>query len=403
MRRGADNEDVALQPRPAREFASKLFVLKLKGVMRLKKKVRNIMLSATVLFLGGGMFFNDRNHTLREYAAKTFYPTMYYSMEEKAENDWNDTLLKSIIPLYDYMSDNTPPVAEVEDHLTYEMILLQQENDEYTMSEEVEVAAKDTVTPQTTDTSIEKLRDFNYLLSKFYTVDSTTTIGPEQLNVDDLLSRNMQIDNKKSGPKILIFHTHSQEAFADSKSGDSNTSIVGMGRYLSELLNAKGIETLHHNGVYDLINGKLDRSKAYQMAEAGVKEILNQNPSIEVVIDLHRDGVPETTHLVTDVNGKKTAKIMFFNGLSRTKKNGDIAYLPNPYIQDNLSFSFQMQMASEKLYPGFARRIYLKGYRYSLHMMPKSLLIEAGAQTNTVEEMKNSMELLANILVEVLL
>ena len=130
---------------------------------------------------------------------------------------------------------------------------------------------------------------------------------------------------------------------------------------------------------------------------------MNQHPSIEVVIDLHRDGVPETAHLVTNINGKQTAKIMFFNGLSRTKTNGDIAYLKNPYIQDNLAFSLQMQLKAQEMYEGFTRRIYLKGYRYSLHMMPKSLLIEAGAQTNTVQETKNAMELLANILAKVLL
>ena len=62
-----------------------------------------------------------------------------------------------------------------------------------------------------------------------------------------------------------------------------------------------------------------------------------------------------------------------------------------------------MQLMTEEMYPGFARKIYLKGYRYSLHLMPKSLLIEAGAQTNTVEEMKNAMELLANVLEKVLL
>ena len=61
-----------------------------------------------------------------------------------------------------------------------------------------------------------------------------------------------------------------------------------------------------------------------------------------------------------------------------------------------------MQLATEELYPGLARRIYLKGYRYSLHMMPKSLLIEAGAQTNTVQEMRNAMEVLADILDTVL-
>lgn len=287
--------------------------------------------------------------------------------------------------------------AVVEDSLTSEMILLAQENDE--VVEEIE----ETVPVNKIELNMDKLSDFNYLRSTFYTVDSSTTIGKDQLNIEDLLKYDTKINNESSGPKVLIFHTHSQEAFADSIKGDSNTSIVGMGAYLSELLNKKGIETMHHTGVYDLIDGKLDRSKAYQHAVKSVEEILNENPSIEVVIDLHRDGVPDNKKLVKEINGKPTAKIMYFNGLSRTKSNGDISYLHNPYIDENLSFSFQMQLATESLYPGFARKIYLKAYRYSLHMMPKSLLIEAGAQNNTVEEMKNAMELLANVLEEVLL
>ena len=121
------------------------------------------------------------------------------------------------------------------------------------------------------DMSIERLRDFDYLLSNFYTVDSTTMIGPEQLNADELLGRRMKIDRKQKGPKILIFHTHSQEEFVDSIPGDPSTSIVGMGEYLTELLNAKGIETIHDKGVYDIINGQLDRSNAYEYAEAGVQ------------------------------------------------------------------------------------------------------------------------------------
>ena len=250
--------------------------------------------------------------------------------------------------------------------------------------------------------SIEKLRDFDYLLSNFYTVDSATMIGPDQLNADDLLSRSMKIEKQGDAPKILIFHTHSQEAFIDSVEGDTDTTIVGMGKLLAERLNALGIPTINHPGVYDLINGQLDRSAAYEYAEAGVRPILEEHPSIEVVIDLHRDGVGEDTHLVTEVNGKPTAQIMFFNGLSRTKDNGDIAYLPNPYIQDNLAFSLQMKLAAEQMYPGFTRRIFLRGYRYSLHMRPKSLLIEAGAQTNTVEEMRNAMELLAVTLQKVI-
>ena len=238
-------------------------------------------------------------------------------------------------------------------------------------------------------------------MSHFYTVDSTTMIGPEQLNAAEMMGKNMKV-GKGDGPKVLIFHTHSQETFADSVPGDASTSIVGVGTYLTELLNQKGIPTIHDTGVYDIIDGKLDRSRAYEQAETAIRKVLQQNPSVEVVIDLHRDGVREETRLVTEIGGKQTAKIMFFNGLSRTRANGNIAYLVNPYIQDNLAFSFQMQLMCETYYPGFARRIYLKGYRYSLHMMPKSLLIEAGAQTNTVQEMKNAMEVLSETLYRVL-
>ena len=177
---------------------------------------------------------------------------------------------------------------------------------------------------------------------------------------------------------------------------------MGAGEYLAQLLNETyQIPTLHHKGVYDLIDGKLDRSRAYELALPEVEKILKENPSIEVVIDLHRDGVGDSTHLVEEINGKPTAQIMFFNGMSRTKANGPIEYLKNPYIEDNLAFSLQMQLAAQK-YPGFTRRIYLKSYRYNMHVTPKTLLVEAGAQTNTVEEMRNAMEILAETLDTVL-
>ena len=67
-----------------------------------------------------------------------------------------------------------------------------------------------------------------------------------------------------------------------------------------------------------------------------------------------------------------------------------------------LAFSLQMQVAANNAYPGFTRRIYLRGYRYNMHFMPKTLLVEAGAQTNTVEEMRNAMEVLADLLHTVL-
>ena len=133
-----------------------------------------------------------------------------------------------------------------------------------------------------------------------------------------------------------------------------------------------------------------------------VEQILQENPSIEVVIDLHRDGVAEDRRLVTEVNGKPTANFMFFNGLSYSALNGEVTYLPNPYVQENLAFSFQLNLEAARYYPGLSRNIYLSSLRYNLHVRPRAILLEAGAQTNTVQEVKNAMEPFAQILDQVL-
>ena len=243
--------------------------------------------------------------------------------------------------------------------------------------------------------SIQKLRDFDYLLQNFYRVDSTTTTNSSQLNVDKLLAEDMSLDASGEDPQILIYHTHSQERFADSKDGQS---VVGLGNILTKLLEEKGYSVLHHTGTYDLP----DRDTAYSRSAPALEQILKENPQIQVIIDLHRDGVAEQTRLVGKVNGKDTATIMFFNGLSHTTAQGDIAYLKNTNLDGNLAFSFQMQLAAAEYYPGFSRCIYLRGYRYNLHYRPKSLLVEVGAQTNTWQEVVNAMDPLADILDKVL-
>lgn len=376
-----------------------------------------LILACTYLILGNGSAAGSSwryqcQRTLVTGAEEMYLPGAVYLQKTpmKTAGQWLKEKAMTLIPLVGYVDAQKQYEASVEDPETLQKILESQANDENMIDENGNLVGEaepvENVVPAqgqpVLDMSIEKLRDFDYLLSNFYTVDSTTMIGPEQLNADELLGKDMKIDLSTGGPKILIFHSHSQEEFADSIPGDPSTSIVGVGEYLTQLLNAKGIETVHDTGVYDIINGQLDRSNSYEYAEASVRPFLEANPTIEVAIDLHRDGVAEGTHLVTEVDGKPTARIMYFNGLSRTRTNGDIAELYNPYIQDNLAFSLQMQLASESMYPGFARHIYLRGYRYNLHLLPKSLLIEAGAQTNTVEEMRNAMEVLAETLYYVL-
>ena len=253
------------------------------------------------------------------------------------------------------------------------------------------------------DLSMERLSDFHYLLNNFFVVDPNTTVDGSQINASTFLGDSLTLEEDSSVPQILIYHTHSQEGFADSIEGDEATSVVGVGNYLESILrDIYGYQVIHRKDTFDLMEGQLDRSKAYNYALPVIGQVLEENPTIQVVIDLHRDGVNESTKLVTRQNGKRMAQIMFFNGMSRTATNGNIKYLKNPNKQTNLAFSLQLQAQAALKYPGFTRKIYVKGYRYNLHYRGRSLLVEVGAQNNTLSEAKASMSLLAELLNNVL-
>ncbi|MCX4306944.1 MAG: stage II sporulation protein P [Acetatifactor sp.] len=239
----------------------------------------------------------------------------------------------------------------------------------------------------------EELSSYEALIKAFYAVDSTTVAGEDLLRAQTFLEKDMRIHGSAEEPQILIYHTHSRESFTDSVPGDANSGILGAGEYLATLLRERyGYNVIHDVGCYDE-----DRSYAYEKSLPAVEALLEKYPSIEAVIDLHRDEMPEDRRLVTQVQGRPTAQFMFFNGLCRTKK-GAIEQLENPYLADNLALSFQMQAACNEYYPGIVRRIYLKAYRYNMHLCPKSLLIELGAQNNTEEEIHNACDPLAHVL-----
>lgn len=254
----------------------------------------------------------------------------------------------------------------------------------------------------------EQLSKSDFLLSKIFVVDGNTSMTKEELDIENLLDTDLTVEGlKQTGEKreykVLIYHTHGSESFADSREGKKEDTIVGVGSYLTKILEEQyGIAVYHDETAYDVIDGVLDRSKAYENAYNNVSKILKENPSIEVVIDLHRDGVDEETHLVTEVNGKRTAKIMFLNGVSRSNMNGEIDYLKNPNKLSNLAFSFQMYLTGKEHYGDYVRKIYVRSLRYNLHLLPRTALIEVGAQNNTLEEEKNAMEPLAAILDKVL-
>lgn len=350
---------------------------------------------------------------LEDSAMRTWAPGYATSVENRETGGWAAGWMSQAVPVYSYLAGGQAVEDETE-QWTKEGTEKEKREPEETQEESTEQEqtvqaetkseqeAKEVSGTMVSDSLLKQLEDFDYLLANYYTVDAGTTADAELLDADALLEEDLTIQKDPDVPQILIYHTHSQEAFADSGEGKVEDTIVGMGEVLAEeLRNTYGYNVIHDTGVYDLVDGVLDRSAAYDYARASIEGILQENPSIEVVIDLHRDGV-EGQKFVTEIDGKPASMIMFFNGISRDNLDQPLYWLENPYVKQNLAFSLQMQLAARERYPGYTRNIYLKAERFNLHLRPRSLLIEAGTQLNTVEEEQNAMIPLAELLSRVL-
>lgn len=272
--------------------------------------------------------------------------------------------------------------------------------DDITFQEKYNIGTKDMEIPEEV---LAKIQDFSYLKQNYYTIDSRTQLLEGDVSANEALAMDFAIEATMDEPKILIFHTHINEEFIDSDmSLGYEEGIYGVGEELKRILEEEyGVAVLHHDGVYDAVNGIRQVTGAYERMEPDIRQILEENPSIEVCIDMHRDGVGEDVHLVTEIDGETTAQLMLFDGMCRLHGE-DLTDLENPFLTENLAFSLQLQLSAESKYPNLMRKIYLNPYRFSLHMLPRSLLVEAGAQTNTKAEMLAAMPPLAEMLAEVL-
>ena len=247
-----------------------------------------------LLLLGWGLFrtfyreapFRPGREIMREVqerACRTAFPV--FSFMEEGTGKEKDTsyvagLFTGFLPLYEYAGLHyvTPMQPESKDML--EQIIEgkefhEKEEDETEMDdslieavkneneeagEETEATGEFQEAGQALAIDRTALEDFDRLVSEFYAVDSTTYIGRDQLEVHKL-SKDMTLQQTDaSKPQILIYHTHSQEGFADSTPGDDNTTIMGAGERLAEILRTRyGFQVIHHLGKYDVESRDKDR------------------------------------------------------------------------------------------------------------------------------------------------
>ncbi len=212
------------------------------------------------------------------------------------------------------------------------------------------------------------------------------------------------VDKNSDSPQVLIYHTHTTEAYMDedvdyfyesfySRTDNSDFNVVAVGNAIADALNSKGITTYHDTTIHDATyDGAYDRS-----AET-IKADMEKYEDIKVVLDIHRDAIGTEECKIKPVftyNGKKAAQIMILSGCDDGSN-----WFPN--WQNNLNFALKIQNKAEELYPGMTRPLSFDYFRYNEYVCDGSLLIEVGTEANSIDEVEYTGQLLGNVLAELL-
>lgn len=227
-----------------------------------------------------------------------------------------------------------------------------------------------------------------------------------KLDNQELLSRKLPVTLTKKGVQVLIVSTHGAESYTPTatetythtevdRTTDNNFNVIRVGKEMADVLNANGISTMQITELFDTpsYNG------SYTRALNAITKAIKENPSIKVVIDVHRDymetkeGVKYKTTAMID--GKETAQLMFVTGTSQSGLSHD-------NWEQNLSFQMKIQERMNTKYPGIMRPMLLREGRYNQHVSPGSMLVECGTSGNSLGEALSSARLFAQTLAEML-
>lgn len=245
------------------------------------------------------------------------------------------------------------------------------------------------------DTSKEESEEGHSRINSFTLNDSSITkVNPDVTKEvqDSTASKAFNpklVKNLNEGnPEVLIYHSHTMEAYGCNDSTNFGISVVGVGDTLVDELKKYGISAINDKSIttsYD---------ESYERSADRVKNYLKKYGDFKIIIDLHRDSVDDKNTITTTLNNEKMAKIMFV-----TANN-------NPHAKDNQNLMNKLNDLSMKLFPGFCRGV--DGYRngknnaFNQNLSKNSILIEVGSQVNSPQEANTSAKYIARLLAEVI-
>ena len=246
-----------------------------------------------------------------------------------------------------------------------------------------------------TNIDVKDMRSFLQAEIPILAATQSKTQVVSAMNLPDFPQFDSTVNLSSSKPLVGIYHTHTAESFIPSSGrshcpGGQRGDIVQVGEALSKRLNTYGILAVQSTTIHDYPSFM----KAYGASETTVKNMLSENPSLQMIFDIHRDAEKRENYIAT-VNGVQVARMMI---IVTTGQPG----LVQPHWQSNHAFAKLIDAKMNQKYPGVSRGIRLVDWRYNQHLHPRALLIEVGCQENTKEEAERGIELLGDIVAEII-
>ena len=217
-------------------------------------------------------------------------------------------------------------------------------------------------------------------------------VNSTSIDIEKILGEKIDLTVEKDKPSVLIFHTHTTETYQILDRGfyevgfmtrtkDENLNMVRVGKAICEEIEKAGYQVIHDNEIHDLsYNG------AYAHSRKKVEEYLKKYPTIEVILDIHRDAIQQNDGTkikpTATIDGKKAAQIMLISGCQ--EKGNPIENFPE--WRYNLTFAVHLQNQLETMFPGITRPLYFCPRKYNMNLSHCSLLVEVGSDANTLEE-----------------
>jgi stage II sporulation protein P len=245
----------------------------------------------------------------------------------------------------------------------------------------------------------------SFFLSQIAYLGTAETVSAEPEFIPEIDDHSLLPDNEKSegdpgvgegkGPVVAIYCTHNAESYLPSQGVDrlegKNGGVFLVASHLKKILESKHkISTIISSTIHDYP----DWSKSYANSLVTVKKIKENYPSVKMFIDIHRDANVSHQSTTTKIQGENIARIMFIVGSNKR--------LPHPNWQENYKFAKQVAAFMNQMYPGLLKGVRVQDGRYNQHVSPYAILAEIGATKNTLDEAKQAVEMLADVINKVL-